>query len=82
VGKGEVVPRKNARWENGRQLSSKQKQVLTLIRQGYRNGDIAIELHISERTVKWYISHLLEIFNAQNRTELAGMQSEPNDTVP
>ena len=53
-------------------LNGRQKDVLRLVFKGLRNSEIAIQLGISESTVKWYISQLFLVFDVTNRTELAG----------
>lgn len=55
-------------------LSQRQIEVLALVKKGLRNKEIAHHCGISERTVKWYIKQLLTVFNASNRTELAGSE--------
>ena len=52
------------------ELNDRQEQVLELISAGKRTKEIAPELNISERTVKWYITQLFRIYNATNRAEL------------
>ncbi|HEX5431524.1 MAG TPA: helix-turn-helix transcriptional regulator [Bryobacteraceae bacterium] len=54
-------------------LNERRQDVLFLIGKGLRNAEIAEQLHITVRTVKWYVSQFLELFDASNRTELAGI---------
>jgi DNA-binding NarL/FixJ family response regulator len=56
-------------------LNERQKDVLLFLCKGLRNSEIAAQLRLSPRTVKWYVSQLLLIYDASNRTELAGMAS-------
>lgn len=49
------------------QLSSRRKDVLILIAEGYSNGEIADTLSISETTVKAHVSALISILDADNR---------------
>ncbi|MDM1362819.1 helix-turn-helix domain-containing protein [Myroides marinus] len=51
-------------------LSSRQQEVLTLIKQGMTNKEIASELYISENTVKYHIKKIYEVLNVNSRTEL------------
>jgi len=44
-------------------------EVLNLIKEGKTNKNIAEELFISERTVKFHVSILLSKLNAKNRTD-------------
>jgi len=61
-------------------LNMRQTDVLLLIRKGFRNTEIAQALGLSERTIKWYVSQLLLIFDVTNRTELVGLLS-PDDAL-
>lgn len=54
-------------------LNERQQEILLRIRQGKRNKEIAYELGLAERTVKWYVSQLFVIFGASNRTELVAL---------
>jgi DNA-binding NarL/FixJ family response regulator len=51
------------------QLTSRELQVLTCIAQGYANKQIAIELGISENTVKHFSSRVMTKLNANGRTD-------------
>jgi DNA-binding NarL/FixJ family response regulator len=51
--------------------SGREREVLTLIRQGLSNRDIGTRLYISERTVKSHVNHLLQKFQVKNRVQLA-----------
>jgi DNA-binding CsgD family transcriptional regulator len=65
-------------------LSRRQSEVLYLIIRGFRNREIALQLGLSERLVKACASELFLLFDASNRTELAGMvalQVLPGRTV-
>lgn len=50
-------------------LTAREQQVLALLAQGMRNRDIAQELVVSVRTVKVYVSNILDKLDASNRTE-------------
>jgi DNA-binding NarL/FixJ family response regulator len=62
-------------------LNSRQTEILVGVRQGKRNKEIAHDLGLSERTIKWYISQLFLIFGASNRAELVALASE-GGTMP
>ncbi len=52
-------------------LNERQKEILDLVCKGKRNKEMAYELGLSQRTIKWYISQLFQIYGVSNRTELA-----------
>lgn len=50
-------------------LSARELEVLTLVRKGFTNGQIAEQLYIAERTVKFHLSSILSKLFAKTRTE-------------
>ena len=63
-----------ARTEGGRDrsiLSPRETELVSLVRQGMRNRDIAAQLGITEGTVKVYLHSVFEKTGVANRTELA-----------
>ena len=54
-------------------LTERQKEVLHLLATGLLNKEIADQLHISERTVKFHVSEILGKLGAGNRTEAAAI---------
>jgi DNA-binding NarL/FixJ family response regulator len=54
----------------GHELTERKKQVLHAIMRGMTNKDIANELHITVRTVKFHVSGLLATSQTTNRHEL------------
>jgi DNA-binding NarL/FixJ family response regulator len=52
-------------------LTTKQENVFSLLRQGYPNKKIARQLGLSEATVKVHVRRIMHKFGAANRTELA-----------
>lgn len=50
-------------------LTPREQNVLQLLAQGLQNKEIAVELVITERTVKFYVSSILSKLGAGNRTE-------------
>ena len=57
-------------------LSVREKELLRLLRQGLRNGDIAEKLGLTEGTVKAYLHTVFKKTGVRNRTELALRASE------
>ena len=51
-------------------LTSREKQVLTLIGAGYTNKDLARELSISENTAKHHVTNIFDKLGVSNRLEL------------
>jgi DNA-binding NarL/FixJ family response regulator len=52
-------------------LTRREREVLTLIAQGRSNKRIALELGISEKTVKTHVGHVLEKLGVADRTQAA-----------
>lgn len=50
-------------------LTARELEVLTLVRKGYTNAQIAEQLYIAERTVKFHLSSILSKLFAKTRTE-------------
>jgi DNA-binding NarL/FixJ family response regulator len=51
------------------ELTPRELQVLRMIADGYGNKEIAVELAISEHTVKFHVAQILGKLNAASRTE-------------
>jgi DNA-binding NarL/FixJ family response regulator len=57
-------------------LTEREKQVLLLLAQGKPNREIAVELVITERTVKFHVSSILMKLGAANRTEAVSVAAQ------
>jgi len=62
---------RDAEFNGFTQLTTREREILQLISQGYRDRDIAEGLHISEKTVQKHVQSILNKLGAQNRTEAA-----------
>ena len=61
-------------------LTSREREILQLISQGYRDRNIAKGLHISEKTVQKHVQSILSKLGAQNRTEAAYLIHHQSNT--
>ncbi len=52
-------------------LTVRQEQVLQRIREGKTNYQIALELSLSEKTVKAHVTTLFRLLGVRNRTQAA-----------
>ena len=52
-------------------ISDKEREIIDLIAEGLSNKEIAVELFLSEGTVRNYLSSILEKLNLRDRTQLA-----------
>lgn len=58
-------------WTEDDPLSDRERQVLRMAAEGSTSGDIAAELHLSEGTVRNYLSEAISKLGASNRVEAA-----------
>ncbi len=53
------------------ELTSRERQIVTLVIQGLRNKHIAVALGIEESTVENHLHHIFQKLHVANRTEAA-----------
>lgn len=70
-GAGNRTLLRNMEYDGLSQLTAREREILQLISQGYRDRDIASGLHISEKTVQKHVQSILSKLGVQNRTEAA-----------
>lgn len=51
-------------------LTRRERDVLDLLRRGFRNREIAGALHLSENTIEYHMRHLMTKLSARNRLEV------------
>ena len=56
------------------ELNSRQKEVLDFVKKGLCNKDIAINLGLAERTIKYHMSSIYKKTTAKNREQLKTME--------
>jgi DNA-binding NarL/FixJ family response regulator len=56
-------------------LTGQERRILRLIADGLTNRQIGEQLHLSENTVKGYVSHILTKLNMERRTEAAAFMA-------
>ena len=63
-------------------LSQREREVLDALLENLANKEIADKLHISERTVKFHVSSLLEKFSVRRRSDLILLCLQNRPPVP
>ena len=58
------------------QLSKREKEVLSWLKEGKSSWDIAAILNISERTVNFHVSNIMQKLNAVSRTQAVAVAIE------
>lgn len=58
-----------AAWEGPAPLTERERDIVRLVGEGLPNADISARLHLSEGTVRNYLSSAIVKLNARNRTE-------------
>lgn len=53
------------------ELSDKEKEILNLVAKGYTNREIGAQIHLSEKTIKHYMTNILQKLHVRSRVEAA-----------
>lgn len=67
---------RDERREEVEPLTPRELEVLALLARGHKNAEIAGQLFISERTVKFHVSSLMRKLGAENRTEAVSLAAQ------
>lgn len=64
-------------------LNSREIEILSLVKLGHSNKAIGKMLNLSDKTIKYYMTHLFHKLKVRNRVEAAvmGMPEEPADSM-
>jgi len=62
-------------------LTNREREIVALIGQGYRNKEIARELYICEPTVKTHLYRIFQKLNIKNRCELVAISIKDSSPV-
>ena len=65
--------------EPGKCLTSRQKEILSLLRRGLTNAEICKALNISANTVKVHLANIYKILDVTNRTEAVSVDIEESN---
>jgi two-component system NarL family response regulator len=68
---------------NSETLTERQREVLTLVAQGYTYKEIGTILHLAERTIKYHMQGIVQRLHLKNRVEIIAYARRVGlDTVP
>ncbi len=74
-----VIPRELRRRMDTPNLSTREKQVLSLVVMGLSNGEIAQRLYIGQTTVKTHLSSVFRKLGVSSRAEAARLIADPDE---
>jgi len=64
------------------ELKEREREILELITQGKSNKEIGLQLHLTEKTIKHYVTNILHKLQVQSRVQaalLAQQKMQPKD---
>jgi DNA-binding NarL/FixJ family response regulator len=64
-------PRNDPSESTFKKLTEREHEILALIAAGTSNKEIALQLHLTEKTVKHYVTNILQKLQVQNRVQAA-----------
>ena len=64
-------------------LTEREHEILSLIASGTSNKEIALQLHLTEKTVKHYVTNILQKLQVHNRVQAAilALKNQPDRPV-
>ena len=71
---GETVRKQTA--ETSGELTTREVQIVRLVRQGLANQEIAGQLYLSPRTVEWHLSRIFDKLNVKSRKQLRNLAQQ------
>jgi len=73
-------PRNDPSQSSFDKLTEREHEILALIAGGTSNKEIALQLHLTEKTVKHYVTNILQKLQVQNRVQAAilALKTQPN----
>jgi DNA-binding NarL/FixJ family response regulator len=57
-------------------LSNRQKEVASLVAEGYSNKEVASQLNVQDKTIKFHLTDIYKKFKIKSRLQLAILASE------
>jgi len=68
---------------NFQKLTEREHEILALIAAGTSNKEIGLQLHLTEKTVKHYVTNILQKLQVHNRVQAAilALKNQPNRTA-
>ncbi len=75
---GSTAPRRTDSAGHDTRLTTREREILTLVAQGRSNGEIGRQLFISTKTVSVHVSNILAKLGAAGRTEAAAIARRDN----
>ncbi len=65
------TPQQQTNADPVQRLNDRERAILELVAQGYTNRQIGLELHLAEKTVKHYMTNILQKLQVNNRVQAA-----------